>query len=94
MEDPQGQLKCNGDDWIPLNIEGYISQVNEAINILTRRSCEDIKLHHSKKRILKLLVKQYLEKCERCNSAPLEVMRSNAYFMDFLNSRVVENKRL
>lgn len=31
MEDPQGKLKFNGDDWIPLNIEGYISEVNEAI---------------------------------------------------------------
>ncbi len=73
------------------------AQVNGAVNILTRRSCGDMKPHHSKKRILKLLVKQYLErfkKRKRCNSAPLEVLRSNPYFRDFLNPEVVENKRL
>jgi len=30
-EDPQYKLKFNGSDWIPLDVEGYISEVNEGI---------------------------------------------------------------
>ncbi|WP_028950833.1 RNA-guided endonuclease InsQ/TnpB family protein [Sulfurihydrogenibium subterraneum] len=74
------------------------AQVNGAKNILARRSCEDIKLHHSKKQVLRILVKRYLERQKGCYSAPLEVIKSNPYFKDylddFLNPAVVGNKRL
>ncbi len=42
--------------------------------------------------------KQYLERLKGCNSAPLEVLKENPYFRDFLedflNPRMVENKCL
>ncbi|AZU97764.1 IS607 family transposase ISCARN1 [Thermus phage YS40_Isch] len=60
------------------------AQVNGAINILGRRSAKDIKLHTPKKAVLKILVKQYLERFKGCRSAPLEVLKENPYFRDFL----------
>ncbi|MFN4307050.1 zinc ribbon domain-containing protein, partial [Sulfurihydrogenibium azorense] len=74
------------------------AQVNGARNILARRSCKDVKIYYSKKQILQILIKRYLERLKGCNSAPLDVVRSNPYFKDylddFLNPAVVENKRL
>ncbi len=74
------------------------AQVNGAINILNRRSIGGIKLHHSKRQVLRVLVKQYFERVKGCNSAPLEVLKGNPYFRDFLedflNPRMVENKCL
>ncbi len=74
------------------------AQVNGARNILNRRSIGGIKLHHSKRQVLRVLVKQYLERVKGCNSAPLEVLKGNPYFRDFLedflNPRMVENKCL
>jgi len=60
------------------------AQVNGARNILNRRSIGDIKVHTPKKAILKVLVKQYLERFTGCNSAPLEVLKGNPYFRDYL----------
>ncbi|WP_041675782.1 RNA-guided endonuclease TnpB family protein [Sulfurihydrogenibium azorense] len=74
------------------------AQVNGARNILARRSCKDVKIYYSKKQILQILIKRYLERLKGCNSAPLDIVRSNPYFKDylddFLNPAVVENKRL
>jgi putative transposase len=61
------------------------AQVNSAKNLLNRRSIEEIKLHTSKKQVLKILVRRYLERLKGCNSAPLEVFKANPYFKDFLN---------
>ncbi len=69
-----------------------------ARNILVRRSYKGIKLHHSKRQVLRILVKEYLERLKGCNSAPLEILKGNHYFKDFLeeflNLRMVENKYL
>ncbi len=74
------------------------AQVNGAKNILNRRSIGVIKLHHSKREVLRVLVKQYLERQKGCNSAPLEVLKGNPYFRDFLedflNPRMMQNKCL
>ncbi|MEM3368641.1 MAG: RNA-guided endonuclease TnpB family protein [Thermoproteota archaeon] len=60
------------------------AQVNGARNILNRRSIEGVKVHTPKKVVLKILVKQYLERFKGCNSAPLEVLKDNPYFRDYL----------
>ncbi|MGC8678016.1 MAG: RNA-guided endonuclease TnpB family protein [Hydrogenobaculum sp.] len=60
------------------------AQVNGARNILKRRSLGGIKLHTPKKQVLKILVREYLERIKGCNSAPLEVLSRNVYFESFL----------
>ncbi|HHY80237.1 MAG TPA: IS200/IS605 family element transposase accessory protein TnpB [Thermoanaerobacter sp.] len=62
------------------------AQINGARNILNRRSIEDIKIHTPKKQVLKILIEQYLERHKGCNSAPLEVLSSNPYFSEFLDT--------
>lgn len=69
------------------------AQVNAARVIGKRSSLTLIKPHHSKKYVLKVLITQYLERFKGCNSAPLEPLKSNPYFRDylgrFLNPEVV-----
>ncbi|MGC8678024.1 MAG: zinc ribbon domain-containing protein [Hydrogenobaculum sp.] len=60
------------------------AQVNGAKNIHKRRSLVDIKLHTPKKQVLKVLVREYLERIKGCNSAPWEVLSRNMYFEGFL----------
>ncbi|MDN5337916.1 MAG: putative transposase [Thermotogaceae bacterium] len=62
------------------------AQVNGARNILRRASLLSvIKPFTPKKQVLKVLIKQYFERHKGCNSAPLEVLKDNPYFSDFLN---------
>jgi len=74
------------------------AQVNGARNILKRSSLGDlIKSHTPKKKVLRILVKQYLERRTGCDSAPWELLRKNFYYRSFLSSsepRVCENKYL
>jgi putative transposase len=61
------------------------AQVNAARNLLHRRSVGEIKLHTPNKQVLKVLVRGYLERLKGCDRAPLEVLKANPYFRDFLN---------
>lgn len=59
------------------------AQVNGARNISGRASLPEIKLYTPKKHVLRILVKQYLERLKGCNSAPLELLKTNPYFKEF-----------
>jgi len=71
-------------------------QVNGVRNIFKRSSIEDlIKPYTSKKQVLQILVKQYLERYKGSNSATCELLRNNPYYGDYLgNSECVWNKCL
>lgn len=63
------------------------AQVNGARNILKRSSLRDlIKIHTPKKQVLRILVRQYLERLTGCDSAPWELLNKNPYFRDFLSN--------
>ncbi|MEZ0322838.1 MAG: transposase [Hydrogenothermaceae bacterium] len=71
------------------------AQVNGAKNILKRASLfREIRPTATKKQVLNILIKRYVERVKGCNSAPLEVLRSNPYFKDFLNPVSSGNKFL
>ena len=61
------------------------AQVNGAKVLYKRSSLVEIKPCTPKKKVLRILVKQYLERHSGCNSAPLELLRKNPYFRDFLS---------
>jgi putative transposase len=61
------------------------AQVNGAKNIL-KRSSLGIKPKISKKKVLQILIKEYLERHKGCNSAPLELLKTNPYYKDFVFS--------
>ncbi|WP_448587438.1 RNA-guided endonuclease TnpB family protein [Thermocrinis sp.] len=61
------------------------AQVNGARNIGRRSSlAELIGSYTPKKQVLKVLIKRFLERLSGCQSAPVDVLRSNPYFRDFL----------
>jgi putative transposase len=60
------------------------AQVNGAKNILNRSSINELGIHLSKKKVLKMLVERYLEKYKGCKSAALDTIVSNPYFKDYL----------
>jgi putative transposase len=60
------------------------AQVNGAKNILKRSSLGS--LHLTKKQILKMLIERYLERYKGCKSPPLDVIKGNLYFKDYLDS--------
>jgi len=63
------------------------AQVNGARNISKRSSLRDlITPYTSKKKVLQILVKQYLERQKGCNSAPCELLRNNPYYRDYLSN--------
>jgi putative transposase len=62
------------------------AQVNGARNISKRSSLTGIKLHTPKKQVLRVLVRQYLERLDGCNSAPVKLLKANPYFMDYLSN--------
>lgn len=61
------------------------AQVNAAQNLLRRRSVGEIKVRTPKKQVLKMLVERHLERTKGCHSAPLEVLKGNPYYRDFLD---------
>ncbi len=61
------------------------AQVNGARVLYRRSSLVEIKPYTPKKEVLRILVKQYLERHSGCNSAPWELLRKNPYFRDFLS---------
>jgi len=62
------------------------AQVNGAKNILKRSSLKGIKTYTPKKKVLSILVEQYVERLKGCNSAPLKLLNSNPYFKDYFGS--------
>jgi len=68
------------------------AQVNASRNLLRRSSLKEFFFADlPKKKVLKILVKKYLERLKGCWSADLELLKSNPYFRDcfeeFLNPR-------
>jgi len=62
------------------------AQVNGARNISKRSSLGEITPYTSKKKVLQILVKQYLERQKGCNSAPCELLKNNPYYRDYLSN--------
>ncbi|WP_299237588.1 transposase [Sulfurihydrogenibium sp.] len=60
------------------------AQVNGAKNILKRSSLGNSYL--TKKQVLKMLVERYLERLKGCKSPPLNIIKDNPYFKDYLES--------
>jgi putative transposase len=60
------------------------AQVNGAKNILKRSSLGSLYL--TKKQVLKMLIEKYLERLKGCKSPPLNVIKGNPYFKDYLDS--------
>ena len=60
------------------------AQVNGAKNILKRSSLGNLYL--TKKQALKMLIEKYLERHKGCKSPPLDVIKDNPYFKDYLDS--------
>jgi len=61
------------------------AQVNASRNLLRRSSLKEFFFADlPKKKVLKILVKKYLERLKGCWSAPLELLKSNPYFRDYL----------
>jgi len=63
------------------------AQVNGAKNIFKRSSLGDlITPYTSKKQVLQILVKQYLERYKGCNSAPCELLMNNPYYRNYISN--------
>ncbi len=60
------------------------AQINGAKNILKRSSLGSLYL--TKKQVLKMLTERYLERLKGCKSPPLDVIKDNPYFKDYLDS--------
>jgi len=62
----------------------YIAKIQW--NISKRSSLGEITPYTSKKQVLQILVKQYLERYKGCNSAPCELLMNNPYYRDYLGN--------
>ena len=62
------------------------AQVNSAKNILERSSLKEFHPHLPKKQVLKVLIKKHLERHKGCKSPPLNILKGNPYFKDYLES--------
>jgi len=60
------------------------AQINGAKNILRRSSLGSLYL--TKKQVLKILIERYLERHKGCKSPPLDILKGNPYFKDYLES--------
>jgi transposase, IS605 OrfB family, central region len=60
------------------------AQINGAKNILKRSSLGSLYL--TKKQVLKILIERYLERLKGCKSPPLDILKGNPYFKDYLES--------
>jgi putative transposase len=62
------------------------AQVNSAKNLLERSSLREFHPHLLKKQVLKVLVKRHLERLKGCKSPPLDILKGNSYYRDFLEN--------
>ncbi|QWK13352.1 MAG: transposase [Aquificota bacterium] len=60
------------------------AQVNSAKNLLERSSLREFNLNLPKKQLLKVLIKRHLERLKGCKSAPLDILKGNPYYKEFL----------
>jgi transposase, IS605 OrfB family, central region len=60
------------------------AQINGAKNILKRSSLGSLYL--TKKQVLKILIERYLERLKGCKSPPLDILKGNPYFKDYLRA--------
>jgi transposase, IS605 OrfB family, central region len=60
------------------------AQINGAKNILKRSSLGNLYL--TKKQVLKILIERYLERLKGCKSPPLDILKGNPYFKDYLRA--------
>jgi len=60
------------------------AQINGARNILRRSSLGNPYL--TKKQVLKILIERYLERLKGCKSPPLDILKGNPYFNDYLRA--------
>jgi len=60
------------------------AQINGAKNILKRSSLGSLYL--TKKQVLKILIERYLERLKGCKSPPLNILKGNPYFNDYLEN--------
>ena len=60
------------------------AQINGAKNILKRSSLGNPYL--AKKQVLKMLIERYLERLKGCKSPPLNILKGNPYFKDYLRA--------
>jgi len=60
------------------------AQINGAKNILKRSSLGNLYL--TKKQVLKILIERCLERLKGCKSPPLDILKGNQYFKDYLES--------
>jgi len=60
------------------------AQINGAKNILKRSSLGSLYL--TKKQVLKILTERYLERLKGCKSPPLDILKGNPYFKDYLRA--------
>jgi putative transposase len=60
------------------------AQVNSARNLLERSSLREFNLYLPKKQVLKVLIKRHLERLKGCKSAPLDILKGNPYYKEFL----------
>jgi len=62
------------------------AQVNGAKNLLERSSLREFHPHLPKKQVLKVLIKKHLERLKGCKSAPLDILKGNPYYREFLEN--------
>ncbi|MFP3294330.1 MAG: hypothetical protein RXN80_03255, partial [Hydrogenobaculum sp.] len=59
-------------------------QINGAKNILKRSYLGSLYL--TKKQVLKILIERYLERLKGCKNPPLDILKGNPYFKDYLRA--------
>jgi transposase, IS605 OrfB family, central region len=62
------------------------AQVNSAKNLLERSSLREFHPNLPKKQILKVLIKRHLERLKGCKSPPLDILKGNPYYREFLEN--------
>ena len=62
------------------------AQVNGAKNLLERSSLREFHPSLPKKQVLKVLIKRHLERLKGCKSPPLDILKGNPYYREFLEN--------
>jgi putative transposase len=62
------------------------AQVNSAKNLLERSSLREFHPNLPKKQVLKVLIQRHLERLKGCKSPPLDILKGNPYYREFLEN--------
>jgi putative transposase len=60
--------------------------VNSAKNLFERSSLREFHPYLPKKQVLKVLIKKHLERLKGCKSPPLDILKGNPYYREFLEN--------